>query len=151
MNQRRSPAPLSKLLSQDSGKLAKIQHKAHQLQVINKLLTDDFLPGCDDYCRVANLRGGTLVLEVASGAWLTRLQSMRINLLNQLRERLLPALISIEIKVNPQLFIANQVLKPNQRKISPQTAQHLSALAEHAPAELAEKFLRLAKLARRNE
>lgn len=151
MNQRRAPDSLSSILSQGSGKLAKIQQKAHHLQVINQLLTNDYLPGCDDYCRVANLRNGILVLEVASGAWLTRLQSMRINLLNQLRERVLPSLISIEIKVNPQLFVTDKEFKPNQRKISAETAQHLSALAENAPTELAEKLLRLAKLARRNK
>jgi hypothetical protein len=149
MNQRHTPNSLTHLLNQSPGKLAKIQHKAHQLQVINQLLTDELLPGSAQYCRVANLRRGILVLEVASGAWLTRLQSMRINLLNQLRAQALPALISIEIKVNPQLFIIEQPPKPNQRKISAQTAEHLTALAEQAPPKLAETLLRLAKLARR--
>ncbi|NRA52869.1 MAG: DUF721 domain-containing protein [Gammaproteobacteria bacterium] len=149
MNQRHVPNSLSDLLNQGPNKLAKIQQKAHQLQVINQILTQELLPGSEEYCRVANLRRGILVLEVASGAWLTRLQSMRINLLNQLRTQVSSALISIEIKVNPQLFIVEQPPKPNPRKISPQTAEHLTALAELAPPELAEKLLRLAKLARR--
>lgn len=149
MKQRRSPDSLNKLLSQGSGKLAQLQHKAHQIQVINQILTNDLLPGSEHYCRVANVRNGTLVIEVASGAWFTRLQSMRINLINQLRAQVLPALISIEIKVNPQLFIEEQELKPNTRKISPQTAEHLTDLAQHSPPELAQILLRLAKLARR--
>ncbi|NRA70705.1 MAG: DUF721 domain-containing protein [Gammaproteobacteria bacterium] len=151
MTQRRTPDSINKLLSQGSGKLAKLQHKAYQLQVINRIITAELLPGSEEYCRVANLRNGTLVLEVASGAWFTRLQSMRINLLNQLRERVSSSLISIEVKVNPALFVTKPEPKPNQRKISAQTAEHLSALAQHSPPELAEILLRLAKLARRND
>ncbi len=149
MNQRHTPDSIHHLMTSKSGKLAKIQQKASQLQLINHFLTNNLLPGCDDYCRVANLRQGILVIEVASGAWATRLQQLRIEFMAQIRQQIIPTLLSIEIKVNPALFVKAEPAKPNTRKISQQTAEHLESLAEQAPAGLAATLLRLAKLARR--
>ncbi|MDP2561469.1 DUF721 domain-containing protein [Psychrobium sp. 1_MG-2023] len=151
MNQRHTPDSIHHLMTSKSGKLAKIQQKASQLQVINLFLTTHLLPDSENYCRVANLRQGVLVIEVASGVWSTRLLQLKEHFLLQIRQQLIPNLANIEIKVNPQLFVTKPAPKPNSREISAQTAEHLNTLAEHAPAELAEKLQRLAKLARRHK
>ena len=151
MNKRRSPDSIRHLMTGKSVKLAKLQQKASQLQVINQYLTNNLLPGSEDYCRVANLRQGTLVIEVASGAWNTRLQQLRMQFMTEIRRDIIPNLFTIEIKVNPDLFIKAEPPKDNPRKISQQTAEHLNTLAQHAPPALAKTLLRLAKLARRNE
>lgn len=148
MDQRHRPNLIDDI-TKNSGQLAKIQQKAEQLQKINHLLTNELLPGSEEYCRVANLRQGILVIEVASGVWSTRLSQLRSNLLSEFRSKLFPTLISIEIKVNPSLFIQPEPPKKNSRKISAQTAQHLQALAEQAPPALAQKLQRLAAKARR--
>jgi len=148
MNQRRHPNLIDDI-TKNSGKLAKIQQKAVKLQEINHFLTTEILPGSDQYCRVANLRQGILVIEVASGVWSTRLTQLRNSLMAEMRRYLLPTLVSIEIKVNPSLFVEAEPPKPNSRTISPQTAEHLEALAEHSPPKLAQKLQRLAALARR--
>lgn len=148
MNQRHRPNLIDDVTKQ-SGKLAKIQQKAVKLQEINHFLTNELMPDSDQYCRVANLRQGILVIEVSSGVWSTRLTQLRSHFIDQLRRTLLPSLISIEIKVNPSLFVQAPEPKANSRKISAQTAEHLSALAQHSPPELAKKLERLAKLARR--
>lgn len=148
MDQRHRPNLIDDI-TKSSGQLAKIQQKSEKLQEINQILTSELLPGSDEYCRVANLRQGILVIEVTSGVWSTRLTQLRSNLLSELRSSILPTLISIEIKVNPSLFVQPEPLKANSRKISAQTAEHLAALAEHSPPELAQKLQRLAALARR--
>lgn len=150
MSERRHPSSLSELLSGNTSKFAKIQQKSIELQEINHFVTSQLMPGCESYCRVANLRQGILIIEVASGAWATRMKANRLSLLAQLRQQLLPTLSSIDIQINPKLFVSHQPPPvPNSRKISDATAEHLAALADSAPKELAEKLQRLANLARR--
>jgi len=151
MNPRRTPDSLHQIMTAKSGKLAKIQQKAGQLQVINQFLTNELIPGSHEYCRVANLRQGILIIEVASGVWKTRLSQLSHSILEHMREHVSPSLSSIELKVNPALFNEKPPTpKPNPRKISNDTAQHLNALAEHAPPEMAATLKRLANLAKRS-
>jgi len=150
MKPRRTPDSLHKIMTSNSGKLAKIQQKAGQLQVINQFLTSELIPGSDEYCRVANLRQGVLIIEVASGVWKTRLLQLSNSILEHMREHVSPSLYSIELNVNPALFNERtEAPKPNPRKISHDTAQHLMSVAEIAPPELAATLYRLAKLAKR--
>ncbi len=150
MKPRRTPDSLHKIMTSNSGKLAKIQQKAGQLQVINQFLTSELIPGSDEYCRVANLRQGVLIIEVASGVWKTRLLQLSNSILEHMREHVSPSLYSIELNVNPALFNERaEAPKPNPRKISHDTAQHLMSVAEIAPPELAATLHRLAKLAKR--
>lgn len=151
MKPRRIPNSLHKIITTDSGKLAKIQQKAGQLQVINQFLTHELIPGSDEYCRVANLRQGILIIEVASGVWKTRLLQLSNSILENMREHVSPSLQSIELIVNPVLFNEKkEVVKPNPRRISHDTAQHLMSVAQDAPPELAATLKRLANLAKRN-
>lgn len=151
MNPRHTPDSLHQLMTAKSGKLAKIQQKAGQLQVINEFLTSELIPGSDEYCRVANLRQGILIIEVASGVWKTRLMQLSHSILEHMRQHVSPSLVSIELKVNPALFNEKPPEpKPNPRKISNETAQHLTTLAQSAPPELAATLKRLASLAKRS-
>ena len=150
MKSRRTPDSINHIMSNQSGNLAKIQQKAGQLQVINTFLTNELIPGSHEYCRVANLRKGILIIEVASGVWKTRLMQLSNSILEQMRLQVSASLVGIELKVNPALFNEkSQVAKPNPRKISNDTAQQLTALAEIAPPELAATLKRLASLATR--
>ena len=149
MSDARHPSTLADLLGAKAGKFAKIQQKSRQLQEINQIVTQQIMPGSDQLCRVANFRQGMLVIEVASGAWATRFKANRAGILTQLRQHL-PTLASIDIQINPGLFVSHQVEpKANPRHISTATAEHLQTLADSAPKELAEKLQRLANLARR--
>ncbi|MGB0835220.1 MAG: DUF721 domain-containing protein [Psychrobium sp.] len=150
MKSRHTPDSLQDVLTAKSGKLAKIQQKAGQLQVVNQFLTTELIPGSEEYCRVANLRQGVLVIEVASGVWKTRLMQLSQSILMQMQQSISPALHSVELVVNPELFNDKPAEpKPNSRKISAETAEHLTALAQSAPPELAATLTRLAKLSKR--
>jgi len=134
----------------NTNKLAKIQQKAGQLQAINEFLVKELIPGSHEYCRVANLRQGVLIIEVASGVWKTRLLQLSYSILEQMKLNISLPLKSIELKVNPELFNdKTEKLKPNPRKISDDTAQHLIALAKMSPPKLAATLNRLANLAKR--
>lgn len=151
MKPRHTPDSLQDVLTTKSNKLAKIQQKAGQLQVINQFLTTQLIPGSEEYCRVANLRQGILVIEVASGVWKTRLMQLSQSILSQMQQQISPSLNAIELRVNPELFNEQpEKPKPNPRKISENTAQHLTVLAESAPPKLAATLSRLAKLANRD-
>jgi len=131
-------------------KLVKIQQKAGQLQAINEFLVKELIPGSHEYCRVANLRKGVLIIEVASGVWKTRLLQLSYSILEQMKLNMSFPLESIELKVNPELFNEQtEELKPNPRKISNKTAEHLTALAQMSPPKLAATLNRLASLAKR--
>jgi len=150
MNSRRTPDSINQIMKTNTSKLAKIQQKAGQLQAINEFLVKELIPGSQEYCRVANLRQGVLIIEVASGVWKTRLLQLSYSILEQMKLNISLPLESIELKVNPELFKKrNEEFKPNPRKISDNTAQHLIALAEMSPPKLAATLNRLASLAKR--
>lgn len=150
MNSRRTPDSINQIMKTNTSKLAKIQQKAGQLQAINAFLTKELIPGSEEYCRVANLRQGVLIIEVASGVWKTRLLQLSYSILEQMKLNISLPLESIELKVNPALFNEKaEVPKPNPRKISNDTAQHLTALAEMSPPKLAATLNRLAALAKK--
>ncbi|WP_419208955.1 DUF721 domain-containing protein [Photobacterium leiognathi subsp. mandapamensis] len=93
-----------------------------------------------------------MIIETASAAWSMRLNYERHQLIMKLREKLLPKLQDIEIKVNPALA-AIQEQKQNkipdivQKPISDVAAQHLLATAATAPDKVKKRLERLAQLA----
>lgn len=70
-------------------------------RVMRSLLPTKFNP----FCRVANIRNNTLVLEAANASWIMRLSYEKQMLLSSLREKILPSLSVIHIKVNPDLMV----------------------------------------------
>ncbi|WP_422767177.1 DUF721 domain-containing protein [Photobacterium leiognathi subsp. mandapamensis] len=130
--------------------LNNIQQRAIALSQLNKAVKQH-VNGAE-HCRVSNYRQGILIIETASAAWSMRLNYERHQLIMKLRERLLPKLQDIEIKVNPALA-AIQEQKQNktpdivQKPISDVAAQHLLATAATAPDKVKKRLERLAQLA----
>ncbi|WP_060989239.1 DUF721 domain-containing protein [Photobacterium leiognathi] len=130
--------------------LNNIQQRAIALSQLNKAVKQHV--NCAEHCRVSNYRQGILIIETASAAWSMRLNYERHQLIMKLREKLLPKLQDIEIKVNPALA-AIQEQKQNktpdivQKPISDVAAQHLLATAATAPDKVKKRLERLAQLA----
>ncbi|WP_318483924.1 DUF721 domain-containing protein [Photobacterium leiognathi] len=130
--------------------LNNIQQRAIALSQLNKAVKQH-VNGAE-HCRVSNYRHGILIIETASAAWSMRLNYERHQLIMKLREKLLPKLQDIEIKVNPALA-AIQEQKQNkipdivQKPISDVAAQHLLATAATAPDKVKKRLERLAQLA----
>ncbi|WP_305841403.1 DUF721 domain-containing protein [Photobacterium leiognathi] len=130
--------------------LNNIQQRAIALSQLNKAVKQH-VNGAE-HCRVSNYRQGILIIETASAAWSMRLNYERHQLIMKLREKLLPKLQDIEIKVNPALA-AIQEQKQNktpdivQKPISDVAAQHLLATAATAPDKVKKQLERLAQLA----
>ncbi|WP_318442006.1 DUF721 domain-containing protein [Photobacterium leiognathi] len=130
--------------------LNNIQQRAIALSQLNKAVKQHV--NCAEHCRVSNYRQGILIIETASAAWSMRLNYERHQLIMKLREKLLPKLQDIEIKVNPALA-AIQEQKQNktpdivQKPISDVAAQHLLATAATAPNKVKKRLERLAQLA----
>lgn len=134
----------------DDSQLGNIQQRAIALSKLNKAVKEHL--ACAEHCRVSNYRQGTLIIETASAAWSMRLNYERSNLIRKLREKLLPQLANIEVKVNPALAAVEREQKDKtpdivQKPISPLAAQYLLTTAKHAPDKVKARLERLAALA----
>jgi len=145
------PCPLTQLVSDSN--FRKLKDRADQLSALDRVLQSVLEQHQIKHCKIANFRTGTLVLAVPSAVWLTKFNYQRSNILSDLR-RSIPALVSIEAKINPELAhkAPNQLhqpvqLKANPRKISETSAGYILSAAEHASGKLKEKLERLAALA----
>lgn len=136
-------------------RLSGIQEHAAEINRLN-LLVSGLLPAeIRHFCRVANCRGGQLILEVANAAIMMRLNYDRLHILSQLRQQGFARLINIEIKVSPDLYKAlpeqslNRPQSPefHQPPVSQATAENLSMLAEIAPDKIKQRLLNIARLA----
>ncbi|MCD9499620.1 DUF721 domain-containing protein [Photobacterium carnosum] len=137
----------------DSDGLTSIQQRAAALSQLNTAVKSHL--NCAEHCRVSNYRQGVLIIETESAAWSMRLNYERYQLTLKLREKLLPKLREIEVKVNPILAavaIRKQDKIPDiiQKPISHVAAQHLLATAANAPDKVKVCLERLAKLAQKN-
>ncbi|WP_299019118.1 DUF721 domain-containing protein [uncultured Photobacterium sp.] len=133
----------------DDSQLGNIQQRAIALSKLNKAVKQHL--DCAEFCRVSNYRQGTLIIETASAAWSMRLNYERNNLIKKLREKLLPNLGNIEVKINPALAAVEQKPKEKtpdivQKPISPLAAQYLLSAAKNAPKKVKDKLERLAAL-----
>ncbi len=71
-------------------RLGNIQQHAESILAIQKALAPMLPRGTEKHCRVANIRGGFLIIEVASAAIRHKLNFERLNILNQLRSQASP-------------------------------------------------------------
>lgn len=151
---------LEESLSKNSGTtLQAIQRNAKAILQLNQTVKSLLPKEMKQICRVANYRNSVLIIEVANGSWLNRLNYEKLNLLSTLRSTILPSLSSIDIRINPVLstkraknsalmqHLNQSNFKKNERTISLKTAEQLLLLAEKSPKKLKEKFERLAALA----
>jgi hypothetical protein len=142
---------LTKELISDSS-LKKIQQHATEILALNKVLNKLLPKGTADHVRAANVRGGHLIVEVASASIKMKLDYDRSHILNQLRNQGFAKLISIELKINPALY-RNRGMKEEKETVarpplSENTAQALLMVASSASPKVKKRLENLAKLAR---
>ncbi|MCS0352621.1 DciA family protein [Vibrio ordalii] len=140
---------LTKELISDSS-LKKIQQHATEILALNKVLNKLLPKGTADHVRAANVRGGHLIVEVASASIKMKLDYDRLHILNQLRNQGFAKLISIELKINPALY-RNRGMKEEtvaRPPLSENTAQALLMVASSASPKVKKRLENLAKLAR---
>lgn len=142
---------LTKELIGDSS-LKKIQQHATEILALNKVLNKLLPKGTADHVRAANVRGGHLIVEVASASIKMKLDYDRLHILNQLRNQGFAKLISIELKINPALY-RNRGMKEEKGTVarpplSENTAQALLMVASSASPKVKKRLENLAKLAR---
>ena len=129
--------------------LANIQTRSIELSRLNKMIYCYLPSHLHHCCRVANYRQSILIIEVCSAGWLTRLRYEQEKLLLALRQNGLSGLASIQYKINPilnqsQSFINDKVTIVGKRKITPQSASLLLALAQDATPKLKTNLIKLA-------
>lgn len=142
---------LTKELISDSS-LKKIQQHATEILALNKVLNKLLPKGTADHVRAANVRGGHLIVEVASASIKMKIDYDRLHILNQLRNQGFAKLISIELKINPALY-RNRGMKEEKETVarpplSENTAQALLMVASSASPKVKKRLENLAKLAR---
>ncbi|QIZ78539.1 DUF721 domain-containing protein [Ferrimonas lipolytica] len=135
------PQDLAQLAGQ---RFAQLQQQTSQTSELQQAVLNATDPAIHSQIRVANMRGGTLVIEIASATWVTRLQYQRLELLSQLRRDGFPMLSSIEFKVNPKLAQITREKPKATKQLSANASDHINALAERLDGELAAKLKKLA-------
>lgn len=134
-----------------------VRQRAMALAQLNQQVQALLPPASAKQSRVANYRDGILVLECGSSAWATRLNYDRQTLMSSLRQGPLPSLMTIEIKVNPDLAIdisqkeQEKEAAKQTRKVSPMAAEYLKAIAEAAPDKVKKKLEAIAALSKRED
>lgn len=98
-----------------ASKLKQIQEHAKAILLINRQLQDILPKGLKTQVRAANVRGGNLVLEAASAALKMKVDYERLHILTQLRQNGFGHLISIEVRVNPELYRQSKITSEDAR------------------------------------
>ena len=135
------PTDVAELMGQ---RLRQVQERTESLRQLQQVTADILGNDLKGRYRVANIRNGVMIIETDSGAWATRLQFMKLQLLQQLRQQNFPMLTTIEIKVNPALSRIERPVTQNLNKLSPQAASQIQELAESIGGSLGEKLKKLA-------
>ncbi|PFG45242.1 hypothetical protein ATG66_3520 [Vibrio sp. ES.051] len=127
----------------------KIQEHAGEILQLNQALQEILPQGTADHCRVANIRSGHLLIDVASAALKMKIDYDRLMILNKLRTQGFAKLMSIEVRINPSLY-RNRFEQDNRPKRPPLTesaANSLMMIADMAPPKVQERLKRLAEMA----
>ncbi len=147
------PTAASELI--ESSQLSKLQQHAQEIIEINHILQTLLPKGIQPHVRAANLRGGHLVLEAASGSIKMKVEYDRLNILNQLRNKGFGKLISIEIKINPSIYRTKNGATEDQKEATPRpplsenAAAALMMVAQSANPKVKKRLENLAKLAKK--
>ncbi len=134
-------------------RFSQLQKHAEEIMMINKELKTILPRGTEDHCRVANVRDGQLVIEVASAGIKMKIDYERLSILNQLRARGFARLMAINVQINPDLYRSKQLKDPAEQKprdpISENAAQYLNMIASGASPKVKARLESLAKLAKK--
>ncbi|EOX1768816.1 DUF721 domain-containing protein [Vibrio cholerae] len=140
-----------------ASKLKQIQEHAKAILLINRQLQDILPKGLKTQVRAANVRGGNLVLEAASAALKMKVDYERLHILTQLRQNGFVHLISIEVRVNPELYRQSKITSEDARAANPRpplsehAAHALLAIADQASDKVKKRLQSLARLAKANQ
>lgn len=144
---------LTQTLISDS-RFSQLQEHAAEIMTINNALREILPKGTAKHCRAANLRGGNLVIEVASAAVKMKIDYDRLMILSQLRTMGFARLIGLEVKINPALYRSplekSEDKKPPSPPISQAAAGSLMMIAEMAPPKIKARLEKIAKMADKN-
>ncbi len=146
---KKPPQDLSQLIHQQ-GQLPSIAEKAELLLHLDHYVKQMITGPVTEQLKVANFRGGILIIETTTAAWAARINFQKPKLLQQLQAETLPMLSTIEVKVNPGLNLSASKPRESHNHISETAASHIQALAEHTEGSLGQKLKRLAALASRS-
>ncbi|EGR4142722.1 DUF721 domain-containing protein [Vibrio cholerae] len=140
-----------------ASKLKQIQEHAKAILLINRQLQDILPKGLKTQVRAANVRGGNLVLEAASAALKMKVDYERLHILTQLRQNGFGHLISIEVRVNPELYRQSKITSEDARAANPRpplsehAAHVLLTIADQASDKVKIRLQSLARLAKANQ
>lgn len=140
-----------------ASKLKQIQEHAKAILLINRQLQDILPKGLKTQVRAANVRGGNLMLEAASAALKMKVDYERLHILTQLRKNGFGHLISIEVRVNPELYRQSKITSEDAQAANPRpplsehAAHVLLAIADQASDKVKKRLQSLARLAKANQ
>ncbi|MDN3699515.1 MULTISPECIES: DUF721 domain-containing protein [Vibrio] len=136
-------------------RFSQLQEHAAEIMTINNALRDILPKGTANQCRAANLRGGNLVIEVASASIKMKINYDRLMILSQLRNMGFARLIGLEVKINPALYRTMQEKhenkEPSRPPISDAAAGSLLMIAEMAPPKIKARLEKIAQMAEKNK
>ncbi|UDG80142.1 DUF721 domain-containing protein [Candidatus Steffania adelgidicola] len=140
--------------------LSRIQRRALMLINLNRAVNSQLSVLLRPWCRVANVRQGVIVMETANASWKMRLCYEQPQLLSALRVKILPSLLSIDIRINPGLARKQELNVPHNvrdlycyqdfkknRCLSLESAAYIRDVAGRSEGKLKKILERLAKLA----
>lgn len=117
-----------RLLAGSPDGLQTVLNHSQRLEAFNRILRGCIPAPLNQHCQVANLRDNILVLHADSSAWALKLRYGSRALLQQLRQRGIPGLDTIEVKVRPNLApYRSEKIRP--ARMSTKTAQLLDSIA----------------------
>ena len=131
-----------------------LQQHAKEILAINKTLTTILPSSVAAHCRAANLSGGNLTIEVSAASIKMKIDYDRLNILSQLRMKGYPRLVSLEVKINPSLYLSYEKEEKKKKKrppISQPAADALMTLSDIATPKIRERLERIAQLANKKE
>lgn len=134
-------------------RLSQLQKHAQEIMMINKELKTILPRGAEDHCRVANIRDGQLIIEVASAGIKMKIDYERRSILNQLRSRGFARLMAVSVQINPELYKTRALKEEKESKarepISENAAQYLQMVADGASPKVKARLESLARLSKK--
>jgi len=106
-----------------------VLNHTQRLEALNRTLRGCIPAPLNQHCQVANLRDNILILHADSSAWALKLRYSSRVLLQQLRQRGVPGLNAIEVKVRPHNAAIRRPEKIRHAHMSGKTAQLLDSIA----------------------
>lgn len=119
----------------DMTALEQLVQRGKQLRRLSSLIQEKLGPELEPHCNIANLRGNTLVLVVASTSWATRLRYQIPGLLQRLQlDERLGSITDIQIRVSPENTPRN-TKQPRRATMSAEAAYCLRQCADSVEDE----------------